>query len=168
MQQQITPRCWLRLWLGRGRVHYGLFGSINGAEIIGADAVDGLEVCGVVAFRRLDTTMPQELLGFNEAYQQPDGKITLLQRRPTMLAVVELRPENGFYSVVTSFPKDNPSWRPEGVRILDGRRAAFTRSERAPGHTAQGSPSPNPPREPLPGKYSWDYLRRISVPVKGR
>ena len=106
------------------------------------------------------------LLGVNEVYKQPDGKLLLTMRRPTLVAAVELRHEKGgFYSVVTAFPKENPAWKPNGVRILDGRRAAFAQSERAPGPTAQGTTSPNPPLEPLPGKFPWDHLRTISKDV---
>jgi hypothetical protein len=109
------------------------------------------------------------LLNFNEVYRQSEGRLILLQRRPSMMAAVELRPENkdgeSIYSVVTSFPKNNPLWKPEGVRILDGRRATLTPSERVPTPTAQETTSPNLPLEPLVGKYSEEYLQQLRQPV---
>lgn len=114
----------------------------------------------------LENVLHRLLLDFNEVYLQPDGRLALLSRRPTMVSVVELREEKGgFYSVVTGFPKENPSWKPAGARILDGRRAAFAQSARAPGPTAQGNTGPNPPLEPLPGKYSVEYAMSLRRPV---
>lgn len=101
------------------------------------------------------------LLDFNEVYAD-GGRLLLLASRPKSVAVVELREEaGGFYSVVTAFPKENPAWKPRGERILDGRRAAFAQSERAPGLTAQERQSPKLPREPLPGKDSWEYFASL-------
>ena len=114
----------------------------------------------------MEKVIHRVLLGFNEVYLQSDSRLLLTMKRPTLVAAVELRHEGGFYSVVTAFPKENPAWKPDGERILDGRRSAFAQSERAPARTAQGTTSPNPPLEPLAGKYPWEYLRTISVPVK--
>ena len=84
------------------------------------------------------------------------GRITLIANRPKSIAVVELREEiEGFYSVATVFPKENPAWFPRGERILNGRSAAFAKSEIAPTRTAHGQTSPKPTLEPLVGKDSW-------------
>jgi hypothetical protein len=114
----------------------------------------------------LEKMLHRVLLDFNEVYLQPNGKLALISRRPTIVSVVELREEkDGFYSVITSYPKENPSWNPAGVRILDGRRAAFAQSARAPGPTAQGIARPKPPLEPLPGKYSVEYAMSLRQAV---
>jgi hypothetical protein len=106
------------------------------------------------------------LLWFNDVYLQPNGRIALLSQRPTAVAVVELREESqGFYSVVTVHPKENPGWKPAGARILGGRKAAFTQSASVPTPTAQGIAGLKPPLEPLVGKDSWEYLRSLSKPV---
>jgi hypothetical protein len=114
----------------------------------------------------LENVLHRLLLDFNEVYLQPNGRLTLLSRRPTIVSIIELREDKGgYYSVVTGFPNKNPSWKPAGVRILDGRRAAFAQSARAPGPTAQGNVEPNPPLESLPGKYSVEYAMSLRRPV---
>jgi len=114
----------------------------------------------------MENVIHRVLLNFNEVYREPNGRLLLTMRKPTLAAVVELRQERGgFYSVVSAYPKENPAWKPNGVRILGGRRVAFAQSERAPTGTAQGSASPNPPLEPLVGKYPWSYVRTISKTV---
>ncbi len=114
----------------------------------------------------VDEFIHHTLLDFNEVYQDGD-RLTLLSSRPSAVAVVELRKnEGGFYSVVTAFPKKNPSWRPRGVRILGGRKAAFAQSVSAPARTAQGITGPKPPLETLAGKDSWQYLASLRERVK--
>ncbi len=106
------------------------------------------------------------LLDFNEVFEDGD-RLSLVASRPRSVAIVELRKESGgFYSVITAFPKENPSWKPRGVRILGGRKAAFAQSVSAPALTAQGSVEPKPPLEPLAGKDSWEYFASLRQPVK--
>jgi len=120
--------------------------------------------------RPMEDQIHNVLLNFNEVYEGKNGRLILLVNKPKTVASVELRPENKggehFYSVVTAYPKENPSWKPEGVRILGGRRATFAQSERAPRPTAQEGVNPNLPLEPLLGKYSNEYLQSLREPVK--
>ena len=113
----------------------------------------------------IESFVHDALLNFNEVYRE-GNRLTLFSTRPNRVAIVELREENGAYSVITAFPKGKAAWKPRGLRILGGRRAAFAQSARAPGRTAQEGTRLNLPREPLPGKDPWEYLRQLSKNVK--